>query len=165
MVEAKPVVLCGRSPQIASSVKKGLEPEYEGVLLSILSSPRSSNLASVIHIILSPAAGVSDIPAILQGQSPSSTEENIGTQNYSNLPIAVVTGGGYDDRLFKEMYDAAKGKGKAVHWLRPDLSVQTPPLGPDYGKHMVGRVKACLERLEGEGKLGEEKGEGEVVMF
>ena len=126
----------------------------------------SSNLTSVIHTVLSPAGGVSDIPAILQGQTPSSsTEENIGTQNYSKLPVAVILGGGYDDRLFKEMYDAAKGRGKAVHWLRPDLSVQTPPLGPDYGMHMVGRVKACLGRLEVEGKLDKEGGEGEVTMF
>jgi len=81
------------------------------------------------------------------------------------MPIAVITGRLYDDAMFKEMYDAAKGKGKAVLWLRPDLSIPTPPLGPEYGKHLVGRMKACLGRLEEEGKLGEERGEGAVVMF
>jgi len=30
---------------------------------------------------------------------------------------------------------------------------------------LVGRMKACLGRLEEEGKLGEERGEGAVVMF
>lgn len=75
----------------------------------------------------------------------------------------MITGGGYDDAMFKEMYDAAKGKGKQVPWLRPDLTVQAPPLGPQYGKYMVGRVKICLGKLEAEGKLGGE--EGGVVMY
>ena len=117
-----------------------------------------------IHVILSPAAGVSDIHALLVGQPPSgSDEENPGTGNYSKPPIAVIMGGGYDDAVFKEMYDAAKGEGEQVAWLRADLTVQTPPLGPEYGKHMVGRVRACLAKLEGEGKLG--GGEGGVVMY
>lgn len=76
----------------------------------------------------------------------------------------MITGGGYDDAAFKEMYDAAKGKGKEVPWLRPDLTLETPPLGPEYGKHMVGRVKTCLEKLESEGILGVE-GAARVIMY
>lgn len=58
------------------------------------------------------------------------------------------------------MRDACKSVQGAekVPWLRLDLTKPTPPLGPEYGKHMVGRVKDVLGELKlGEGG-GEEKG-------
>lgn len=36
MAEAIPIILCGKSSQIAMGVKKGLLPEYEGNSLSSL---------------------------------------------------------------------------------------------------------------------------------
>jgi len=74
----------------------------------------------VIHVILTPEAGAAEIPLLLDGKSlPKS--ENVGSQNYSKKPIAVITGGGYDDAKFKIMKDACEGKG-SVPWLRPDMS-------------------------------------------
>ncbi len=75
----------------------------------------------------------------------------------------MVLGGGYGDEVVEELRAACKsvvGGGKGVPWLRPDMSVPTPPLGPKYGAHMVGRVKACLKELEEEGR-----GEGDGIYF
>ena len=126
----------------------------------------------VIHTILTPTQGATEIPLLLQGlprpAPPAGSEPSIGSGNYSSQRpiIAVVTGGGYDDAAFKLMYEAAKGKGRDVPWLRCDMSVPTPPLGPEYGKHMVERVKAALGKLGEEGRLdGEWVGMGGVVMF
>lgn len=124
-------------------------------------------ISPVIHIILTLSAGASEIPPILQGQAPPpSGEENLGSRDYSKLPVAVITGGGYNDAMFEEMYNAAKGKGKQVVWLRPDMTVQgAPPLGPDYGVYVTGRVKTCMRRLEGEGMLDGWKGGDEVILY
>ena len=113
-----------------------------------------------IHIILTPAAGISEIPAILRGEAPPLGEsENIGTRDYSKKPIAVVAGGGYDDAAISQMREACAGV-LSVPWLRPDITKPAPPLGPEYGKAMVARVKACLKELESEGKLA-----GDAVYF
>lgn len=68
--------------------------------------------------------------------------------------MAIVLGAGYDDEAFEAMRSAClqagiqgEVKGKGVPWLRPDLTVETPPLGPLYGKHMVERVKVGLGKL------------------
>lgn len=44
-----------------------------------------------------------------------------------------------------------------VPWLRPDLSKPAPPLGPEYGKALVGRIKVLFKELDKDGKLVEEK--------
>lgn len=114
-------------------------------------------------MVLSPAAGVTEIPTLLSGKPlPAQEPANIGTQNYSSTPNAVVLGGGYDDEAVKKLRAACESinREKGVPWLRPDLSVPTPPLGPKYGAHMVGRVKACLKELEEEGR-----GEGDGIYF
>ena len=72
----------------------------------------------------------------------------------------MVLGGGYDDADYDEIKKVSEGEGmRKVVWLRPDMSVQTPPLGPEYGKHMVGRVKKCLGEVVGSGGLEGKKGE------
>ena len=118
-----------------------------------------------IHFILTPSAGAAEIPALLQGKAPPASsdhaDDNIGSNNYSKTAVAVVTGGGYEDDDVEMMRDACRVEGcKAVPWLRPDLSKPTPPLGPEYGRHMVARVKACLAALEREGNI-----EADAVVF
>ena len=60
-------------------------------------------------------------------------------------------------------YGAGREGCKRVPWLRPDLTKPTPPLGPEYGKHMVGRVKVCLGGMDLKGEGGD--GEGRVVFY
>ncbi|EKD21752.1 hypothetical protein MBM_00865 [Drepanopeziza brunnea f. sp. 'multigermtubi' MB_m1] len=136
------IILCGKSTQLALTVKAGLLPEYE-----------------VIHIILSPEAGASEIPPLLAGHGlPRPARDHDPQQEPSNLgsapaPIsAVVLGGGYgDDESVRRLRAACAGE-RGVPWLRPDVSVPTPPPGLKYGAHVVGRVKACLRELEEEGR-------------
>ena len=61
---------------------------------------------------------------------------------------------------------AASASVKRVVWLRADLKKERPPLGPEYGKFVVGCVKECLGRLKEEGKLGvDEEGGGEERVY
>jgi hypothetical protein len=82
-------------------------------------------------------------------------EEQVGSGNYSSPPSAVVFGGGFTDDEFEVIRKACDGKG-SVPWLRLDTSLPTPPLGPEYGKHVAERLKATLKSLESEGKLGQD---------
>ena len=154
----KPIVLCGKSTVIATAVIASLKPEYEGTVHPNNTPICSSNLLTpVIHVILSPRAGVSEIQALLKGESPTiSDSEQLGSKNYSKPAIAVVTGAGYDDAAVAEMREACKGT-RHVPWLRPDLEKPAPPLGPGYGEAMVERVKVCLKELAADGKLGEDR--------
>ncbi|KAF2181768.1 hypothetical protein K469DRAFT_791471 [Zopfia rhizophila CBS 207.26] len=132
--------------EITKFVKEGLLSEYE-----------------VIHIILTPTAGAADIPSILSGNAPPDHAANLGSQNYANPPVAVVTGGGYDDEAFNSMKDACRNV-KAVPWVRPDKSKlkAMPPLGDEaFGKHTAECVKATLNQLG----VGIEKNEDGVYLF
>jgi hypothetical protein len=158
MSDPVPIILCGGSPVIAAGVKASLHPECEGKLEASLSSlQHSDQIIIVIHVILSTAAGVSEIPVILEGATPPASEpENVGTKNYSKKPIAVVTGAGYEDEDIEKLQEACKGK-RSVSWLRPDTTIPAPPLGPEYAKAVVLRVKATMKELVESGKLGEDK--------
>lgn len=127
------IVLCGKTAQIATAVKAGLQPECEGDFPSKASNFSKLTLTLVIHVILSTSAGVSDIPKLLAGKTPSTQDAgNIGTQNYAQAPQAVVLGGGYDDEAVKTIRAACDSDGsgeKGIPWLRPDSSIPVPPLG------------------------------------
>ena len=76
-----PVILCGKTPQIATTVIGSLKPEFE-----------------VIHVFLNPGNGKEEIPRILGGQAPAQVgTPNLGTMNYTKEAVAVITGAGYDD--------------------------------------------------------------------
>ncbi|KAH8204936.1 hypothetical protein TruAng_000819 [Truncatella angustata] len=66
------------------------------------------------------------------------------------LPIAVTLGGGYDDAGTEVIMKAAAGI-RPVPWPRSDLAKPAPPLGPEYGKALVARIKVLLAKLEKEG--------------
>ncbi|KAL8909500.1 MAG: hypothetical protein Q9207_000180 [Kuettlingeria erythrocarpa] len=122
-----PVILCGRAAYVARSVIAGLQPEYE--------------------------AGKSEIPSLLRGDGPPvEVAKNLGTKNYSKTPAAVLLGAGYQDADIAAMREACRDESR-VPWLRPDLSKPSPPLGPEYGKAVVQRVKSRLEELRRDGKI------------
>lgn len=90
---------------------------------------------------------------MLQGQAPPAGEEtNRGTMNYSKPPVAVFVGALYGDAEFDEMRQACRGL-SSVPWLRMDMAVPRPPLGPGYADHVVQRIKACMKNIEAEGKM------------
>ncbi len=92
----------------------------------------------------------------VQNEQPPLSDSALGSKDYSRLPVAIILGGGYDDASTDLMMKAAAGI-KPIPWLRPDLTKPAPPLGPEYGKVLVARVKELLARLEKEGKMNEEK--------
>ena len=138
---------------MATAVKQALQPEIEGMFLSIWSG--GANTLLVIHVILSVEAGVAEIPRILRGEAlaPGGGQQ-IGTQNYSRgREAAVVLGGGYNDAMFDELRNAAN-KDSQVPWLRLDRDKPGPRPGePGYQERVVEGVQACLKRLKVEGKL------------
>ncbi|ROV87335.1 hypothetical protein VMCG_10703 [Cytospora schulzeri] len=95
-------------------------------------------------------------PRIFRGEQPPSSDSELGTRDYSKKPVAVILGGGYDDADTEVMMKASAGI-HPIPWLRPDLTKPAPPLGPEYGKALVGRIKELLPQLEKEGKMNEEK--------
>lgn len=94
---------------------------------------------------------------------------NVGSGNYSNIPVAVVTGGGYDDESFDLMRSACKNT-KIVPWLRPDKSKlkDSPPLDDieAFGKNTAVRVRETLQELGlGKGEEGKEKEEWKTGVY
>ncbi|XXG99231.1 hypothetical protein Hte_005568 [Hypoxylon texense] len=134
-----PVILCGKTEGIGRGVIASLKPEYD-----------------VIHFILTPEAGVAQIPAILKGEQAPASDSTLGSKDYSKPPVAVILGAGYDDADTEVMMKASAGI-KPIPWLRPDLTKPAPPLGPEYGKALVARIKELLPQLHKEGKMDEEK--------
>ncbi|KAH7122614.1 hypothetical protein B0J11DRAFT_344310 [Dendryphion nanum] len=147
-----PIIVCGRRAEIAKFVRESLAPEYD-----------------VVHVITSPEEGSSDIPILLRGEKlPES--DNPGSRNYGSTPLAVATGGGYDDEAFNQMRDAClkDDKAKVVPWLRPDLSqISSMPDLSDaeaYGRKTADRLRIVLNDLDlkGESKVEWKKG---AVIF
>jgi hypothetical protein len=105
---------------------------------------------------------------ILRGEKPATSSGNIGSGNISadNRPVAVILGGGFRE-TFDQVHDgveAAFGSSSAgVAWLRHDGTKPAPPLGPEYGKAMIQRVRERMAELKQDGKLG--NGKSEVYWY
>lgn len=106
--------------------------------------------------MLTPGAGAIQIPAILKGDQSPPSDSALGSKDYSTPPVAVIIGGGYDDAGIDMIMKAAAGI-RPIPWLRPDLTKPAPPLGPEYGKALVARIKELLVQLSKDGKMDEEK--------
>jgi hypothetical protein len=107
---------------------------------------------------MSSESGIQEIPQILRGKLPDNRLSSIGSGSLANRAKAVVLGGGYDnDDVIASMREAAS-KAANIPWVRQDTSKPTPPLGPEYGKAMVGRVKEALGELQKSGKLDGSEG-------
>ncbi|KAI5477146.1 hypothetical protein MNV49_006802 [Pseudohyphozyma bogoriensis] len=142
--KALPLIVCGRTTKVASAVQAALAPEY-----------------SIMHLILSPEEGVEHLPLLLSNQAPpppKNPARQLGTQDYSSPPQAILLGGGYEDSDIEVLRKACRDTTQKVPWLKCDPSVPTPPLGPEYGKAVVERAKKRLRELREEGKLGKEDG-------
>ena len=108
-----------------------------------------------MHFVITPEGGATQIPAILRGDPAPPSDSALGSKDYSKPPVAVILGAGYDDDGTEVMMTASANI-RPIPWLRPDTSKPAPPLGPEYGKALVARVKELLAQLEREGKMNEE---------
>ncbi|PYI10293.1 hypothetical protein BO78DRAFT_404402 [Aspergillus sclerotiicarbonarius CBS 121057] len=138
MAEPLPVILCGKTEKIGETVIATLKPEFE-----------------VIHFVMTPESGAVQIPALLRGETDVPFDSELGSKDYSRGIAAIILGGGYEDAGIYLMREAAKGI-KSVPWLRPDLSKPAPPLGPEYGKAMVERIKVTVKELQDKGTMSED---------
>lgn len=158
-----PVILCGKTAKIGEVVIANLKPEFDGSCTHTSNigtpGPELTNIHTVIHFVMSREGGKAQIPAIFKNETPA-TDSELGSKVYTQKPVAVILGGGYDDEDVRVMMEAAKGL-HPVPWLRPDQSKPAPPLGPGYGEALVERIKVLMVELEREGKMGVE----EVVWF
>lgn len=89
---------------------------------------------------------------VLKGTIPTVKSSSIGTGTLKSPVRAVVFGGAYDAEGIASMREAV-AQGPQVPWLTQDPDVPTPPLGPEYGKAMVVRVKEALAKLQSSGRL------------
>ncbi|KAE8383713.1 hypothetical protein BDV26DRAFT_250673 [Aspergillus bertholletiae] len=138
MAESIPVILCGKTEAIGKTVIEALKPEFD-----------------VIHFITTTEAGEQQIPALLRGEKDSNNipTTTIGSGNYDRGVGAVILGAGYDDQAVQQLRDAAAGLA-SVPWLRPDLGLPAPPLGPEYGRALVARIKEMVGVLKAQGRMG-----------
>ncbi|KAJ5380775.1 uncharacterized protein N7496_003203 [Penicillium cataractarum] len=135
-----PVILCGRRAEIGRPVSELLVPEFE-----------------VIHFITTNEAALTDIPRLLKGEKPQSPDDSgVGTQNYSQVPRAVVFGRGYDISEVEQFKNASEGSNaEPVAWItgdpnkKPDPSA--PPPGPGYAQFAAMQVKEKLSAWKEEG--------------
>ncbi|KAH7126052.1 hypothetical protein EDB81DRAFT_765136 [Dactylonectria macrodidyma] len=145
MTNSIPIILCGKTEQIGKGVIAGLSPEIE-----------------VVHFVLTPEAGVKEIPQLLKGVMPEVKSSDIGSGNLGGGIKTVVLGAAYEDEGINAMREAASQVAN-IPWIKQDTSLPTPPLGPEYGKAMVVRVKESLSKLDASGKLG--IGEGGTFWY
>lgn len=98
---------------------------------------------------------------------PANHNDNLGSQNYGQAPVAVAMGGAFDDEAFDQINDACKAvEGvKQVPWLRLDKTkppttgqaavgqAPTPEMFEAFAEGTAKRVKDCLGRedVKGEG--------------
>ena len=107
----------------------------------------------VIHNVTSSTSGAVEIPLLLQGLAPPTPEgSDRGNADYSKAPVAIFAGAIYGDEEIEEMRQPCRGL-SSIPWLKMDMTVPKPPLGPGYAEHVVQRIKACMMKIEAEGKL------------
>jgi hypothetical protein len=154
MMSPLPVIACGGpDPQIFNAVKPLYLPEYESRGGHTISPCSRLTPSLVIHNVTSSTSGAVEIPLLLQGLAPPTAEEhNRGTMDYSKPPVAVFAGALYGDSEIDEMRQGCLGI-SSVPWLKMDMTVPRPPLGPGYADHVVQRIKACMKKIEAEKML------------
>ncbi|KAJ7239800.1 hypothetical protein B0H12DRAFT_1025071 [Mycena haematopus] len=132
-----PIIGSGAAETVGSIVVASAKPEYEA-----------------IHFTLATSA-LTEIPLLLKGEVPNPSSSSLGSGDWSVFPKAIVFGGAYDDTQFEEVRKAvAKTSGtKRIPWLCVDNNLPHPPVGPDYAVVVARRMKAMLNKLEGEGKF------------
>ncbi|CAG8954699.1 hypothetical protein HYFRA_00004621 [Hymenoscyphus fraxineus] len=98
----------------------------------------------VIHLCLSNKVAKSQIPLILK-MEPVTTNNELGSKNYTAIPKAVIMGAGYSDSDVDSIRKAClDAQTPLVPWLRPDTRLPTPSLGPEYCRALVARIKALM---------------------
>lgn len=112
---------------------------------------------SGIHFITTDEAALTDIPRLLKGEKPLFPDDSgVGTQNYSQVPRAVIFGRGYDLADIEKFRKASQGcNADPVVWFAGDPSRKPgpndPPPGPGYAQLAAKTLKEKLMAWKEEG--------------
>lgn len=122
-------------------------------------------MSQVVFFHLSSGDAKTELSAALQGKLPDNPASSLGSAQFSTPPKAVVLGGAYEADVAKSLRATVNGVSGVpdVPWLIFDKERPSPPLGPEYGKHVVGRVKEAILEMEKERKLGD--GNGDIYKY
>ncbi|KAK7920763.1 hypothetical protein PG985_008785 [Apiospora marii] len=149
--EPIPIIVCCKTEQIGAGMIQSLKPEYD-----------------VVHLILDVENASREISSILSGEAPSMPSSHLGSKRYGTgealRPRVIILGGAYSDGSIEKIDEevqllllrtraAPTAATTKIPFLKASQTAAMPPLGPEYGKKMVQRVKACLRNLEEEGKF------------
>ncbi|QKX54775.1 uncharacterized protein TRUGW13939_01864 [Talaromyces rugulosus] len=137
-----PIILCGKSLENGAMVAQFLKSEFE-----------------VIHFVSSFEQAKAEFAELIAGRAPKlSISENIGTQNYSKLPLAIVFGRAYDPDDVTELNRIFRGTGSApLAWIAGNRDVRPPAqLGPGYAEKAAENTKRAFERWKDSGSISED---------
>ncbi|KAK8134307.1 hypothetical protein PG984_006319 [Apiospora sp. TS-2023a] len=148
-----PIIVCCKTEQTGAGMIQSLKPEYD-----------------VVHFILNAENASGEISRILRGESPSTPNSHLGSRRYGTgealRPRPIVFGGAHEDSVIERIGEEVQHllldtqtslpttpTRTKVPFLKANQTATMPPLGPEYGKKVVQRVKVCLQKLEEEGKF------------
>ncbi|KAI5359052.1 hypothetical protein Slin15195_G066830 [Septoria linicola] len=145
---AIPIIACGFGELVGGRTAPRLLPELE-----------------VIRFITSVQRAKIEIPLLLSGSQPDPGVDNVGTQNFSSPPKAVIFGRGFNSENVDDIRQACGGHASNVSWVHsmshgsgagqvkaPD-SKDTTSLDA-YAELTAAQVKAVLLDLKARGILG-----------
>ncbi|OOG00548.1 hypothetical protein ASPCADRAFT_502844 [Aspergillus carbonarius ITEM 5010] len=155
-----PVILCGAMREVAALIRTLLLPEY-----------------NVVYAGHNLSAAEREVPLILAGSPPSAStlHTQVGSNDFTDPPRAVITGGGWNEERFQALYRAceeATNGALPVPFFRTDnaLTDRLAATGegpahssPEYPAAVTQRLKDKL-REAGVG-AGEEKGNAGGVFW
>ncbi|PYH81347.1 hypothetical protein BO82DRAFT_432687 [Aspergillus uvarum CBS 121591] len=143
MTTAIPVILCGAKREVAALVRAHMLPEYD-----------------VVYAGHNLPAAEQEVPLILAGKAPpaSALHTQVGPNDFTIAPRAVITGGGYSEDRFQTLYQAcANASGVlSVPFFRTDnhLTDQLAATGKgpahsssEYPAAVTARLKAKLREV------------------
>ncbi|GIZ49210.1 hypothetical protein CKM354_001224500 [Cercospora kikuchii] len=120
----------------------------------------------VVHFIRGKDRAKSEIATIQSGKVPPRDPDGIGSQNYSQIPQAVVFGRGADPKDIEEIRLACGGESSGLTWLQatpagvaamravaPDLG--DPAVRDTYATKAAEAMKEVLNGLAEKNMLGE----------
>lgn len=116
-------------------------------------------LFSVIHFLNSAETASTELPLLFAGKKPdASSFANIGTQDYSRRPQAVVLGGAFTNSMVDALRKDCAGAVNAP-WMTAGMTEQqleelakSPPDPATYGPSVAKLIKGAMVRVQEEGK-------------
>ncbi|CAG8972203.1 hypothetical protein HYALB_00007345 [Hymenoscyphus albidus] len=114
-------------------------------MIPVILCGRTTKIATGVIAALKP-----EIDDPINPQNGTCNHDNeLGSKNYTAIPKAVIMGAGYSDTDVDSIRKACRDvQTPSIPWLQSDTSLPTPPLGPEYGRALVVRIKAPMMRME-----------------